>query len=293
MTFNLSFSYCLLQYRHNPWLKERINIGVLLYSKENQFFKLKVRGWEGRVLAAYPDLTRPNFTEDLKQIRRAVEKFASQGIVQDSLFYEDQSPFQSGAKVVTAEQLAEFVAPSMDASYQWTKGGVGLCSDPQQQLEKLFDRFVSAFDGEKKDSGRSNSQVWSDAGKMLAERKLERHMDMEPTIQTGLGAIKWQAGYQNGAYNVINSLSFDLADEGHIGAKAARWGGFAQAVANNPSRRAQTKLLIGRPSIQRLESAFESAADHLRGLIGEENLFYENDAKALVDQISDDIVRHS
>ena len=41
MIRKLPFSYCLLQYEHDPWLKERLNIGVLLMCEEAQFVELK------------------------------------------------------------------------------------------------------------------------------------------------------------------------------------------------------------------------------------------------------------
>ncbi|MDZ7906435.1 MAG: DUF3037 domain-containing protein [Cypionkella sp.] len=47
------FTFSILQYEHNPWLKERLNVGVLLFSAEGQFLKIKKRGSRGRISRAY------------------------------------------------------------------------------------------------------------------------------------------------------------------------------------------------------------------------------------------------
>ena len=86
MTQKFAFSYCLLQYKHNHWLHERLNIGVLLFSEQSRFLKIKTRSWNGRITKAYPDIDKAAFSEDLRQIKRAINSYAEKNLAKPSLF---------------------------------------------------------------------------------------------------------------------------------------------------------------------------------------------------------------
>lgn len=293
MSKKFSFSYCLLQYMHNPWLKERMNIGVLLYSAEASFFKLAVRGWDGRITAAYPDLNKAAFTEDLKQISRAVQRFYRDDIAFPNLLSTSGDQVCQPGQKNEARFLASAIAPDHDSSYTWVDGGVGLCASPEERLSALYQRFVASFDREKPRSPRSDDQVWSEVSKLLAARKLTEQIQSEPRVQTDLGQIKFQAGYQNGSFHAIQSLSFDLTDEDGISAKAGKWGGFAQAVkvAGRPHGTV-AQFIVGKPTRDILIKPYQSAKAFLKKIVGEENVFEELDSEKFVDRIEVDLRHH-
>ncbi|WP_146347130.1 DUF3037 domain-containing protein [Phaeobacter marinintestinus] len=293
MSKKFSFSYCLLQYRHNPWLKERMNIGVLLYSGEASFLKLAVRGWDGRITAAYPDINKAAFTEDLKQISRAVKRFSRENIVHPDLLTR-VNDWKCGPETGNeARFLASRIAPGLDSSYTWAEAGVGLCKGPEERLKQLYQRLVAPYDKEKPHAARSDEQVWSEVSKLINARNLAEEIEVEPRVQTDLGPIKFQAGYKNGNFHAIQSLSFDLADEDRIGAKAGKWSGFAQAVRVAPGhRKVVTQFVIGRPTNENLIPQYRSARTFLRSIVGTENVIEEQDSGEFVDRIEDDLRQH-
>jgi hypothetical protein len=293
MTRKFSFSYCLLQYRHNPWLKERMNVGVLMYAERASFLRLAVRGWDGRITAAYPDINRAAFTEDLKQISRAIQSFSRENLANPNLLSEVGYLKRWSEKANDAQKIAVMIAPGLDTSYTWAEGGVGLCKSPEERLEQLFQRFVSPFDKEKPQVSRSDDQVWSEVNKLIVERQLVDKIEAEPKIQTDLGFIKFQAGYQNGSFHAIQSLSFDLANEDGIVAKAGKWSGFAQAVKAPSSRRKViTQFVIGPPTKHELMPPYRSAQTFLRNIVGSENVIEEQNSGEFVDRIEDDLRHH-
>lgn len=293
MSKKFSFSYCLLQYRHNPWLKERMNIGVLMYARDASFLKLSVRGWDGRITAAYPDINKAAFTEDLKQISRAVNRFSRDQISSPNLLTGPttwEMPSDSGNE---AKHLAMLIASGLDTSYTWADGGVGVCKAPEERLDELFRRFVVPFDREKPHVSRSDEQVWSEISKLIMARKLAEKIEVEPKIHTDLGPIRFQAGYKNGSFHAIQSLSFDLTDEDRIGAKAGKWSGFAQAVkAASGKRDVVTQFVLGRPTNNQLIPSFRSARTFLKSIVGTENVVEERDGGEFVDRIEDDLRHH-
>lgn len=304
MSVKASFSYCLLQYAHNPWLKERLNIGVLMYCEQHRFLRLKTRSWDGRISSAYPNMNRASFTEDLKQIERSVIRYSHGREKQPSLFYSSLSiekdsyslsnanSLEASKLDIDAETIASLVAPASDSSYRWAAGGTGICASPENKLHSLFDRFVYPYEVEKKAPKRSDDQVWSGVTKLLIERNLAERIEASPVVRTDLGSIKFQAGYQNGTFHVIQPLSFDLSDSDHIGAKAAKWAGYAQALSSSRRGQVTAQYLLGAPSSDELRSSFESAARYLRNFVGSENVYEEAQSETFVDKIEDDLRDH-
>ncbi|MDN3712530.1 DUF3037 domain-containing protein [Paracoccus cavernae] len=210
MKRNFKFDYCLLQYEHNPWLKERLNIGVLLYSEAANFLQLETRSWDGRILQSYPNIEKASFTEDLNQIARSIKIFLRTDFKQPSLLPSLKSLPSIDQSEYGALRIAQLLSPDMDTSYRWEAGGVGVCSSPSEKLDQLFHRFVTSYDKPRNDTNRSDSQVWSTFSSKLSERKLDRFIEVDKTVTTDLGPVKFHAGYRNGALHVIQPFPLTL-----------------------------------------------------------------------------------
>lgn len=294
MKRNLKFSFSLLQYVHSSWLKERINIGVLIVGHSGNHVKLKTRGWEGRVLSAYPTLVRSNFTEDLRQIKRSIDRFSKQALTQESLLCVGTLQEKGEDPNGLACALGKSVAPDMDSSYRWVQGGTGLCSSYEEQLQSLFSRYVSAYDRVKSTNHpRSDENVWTTFNRKVSERKLDHFLREDPTIDTSLGRVKFHAGYQNGKMHLIQPLSFDLVEEDSIGSKAAKWGGFAHSIKTAQGRiAAQPNFVLGKPTRPEFRSAFEKAYGFLSEVSGPDSVYLEEQSDELVDQIEEKMMNH-
>ena len=108
------FGFCLLQYEHDPWLHERLNVGVLLFSQGANFLRLKTRGWEGRIFGAYPSLERSNFTEDLKQIERSAARYLKSDFVEPRFSENNSHVDVLELKEQDIVQLANRISPDLD-----------------------------------------------------------------------------------------------------------------------------------------------------------------------------------
>ncbi|MFY0309663.1 DUF3037 domain-containing protein [Leisingera sp. D0M16] len=292
MKRKLKFGYCLLQYEHNPWLKERLNIGILVFGPSANYLKLKTRGWDGRILSSYPGLEKANFTEDLKQIERSVTSFFRKGFREPSLFLEDKLASTLNKEEHDALWIGQMLSPDADSSYRWVAGGVGLCSSLDEKLEQLYLRFVSCYDKPKHDANRTDGQVWSTFSSKLSERNLERFIEPDKTVRTDLGPVKFHAGYQNGSLHVIQPLSFDLSDEDHVSSKAAKWAGYAQSVQSYSKGAVKPHFVLGRPAKQRLEGSFDRARLFLEKMSGLGSVVTEENSEQFVDTIERQMAGH-
>lgn len=291
MKHKFKYGYCLLQYQHNPWLKERLNIGVLVFGQSANYLRLKTRSWDGRILSSYPNLNRANFTEDLKQIQRSVTKYFEGDFKSPTLFVDRGYHNSLERAEHDALLLGRMLSPDMDSSYRWEAGGVGMCSSLEEKHEQLFQRFVSPYDKTRPAQHRTDSQVWSSFSAKLTERKLDRYIEADKTVRTDLGALKFQAAYQNGSLHVIQPLSFDLSDEEHVTAKAAKWGGYAQSVQSR-EKSVHPHYVIGRPNSPQLEEPFHRAEQYLQKILGEYNVVTEEKSGMLVDVIEEQMAGH-
>jgi hypothetical protein len=110
-------------------------------------------------------------------------------------------------------------------------------------------------------------------------------------VNTDLGSIKFHAGYQNGSLHLIQSLSFDLADEDNIGSKAARWAGYLDSIRLSTPK-VQAHLVLGKPCNQSLIPSFNGAFRYLTKAVGEENVVTEDHAFELINTMEHQLSGH-
>ena len=130
------YTFSVLQYRHDAWIGEALNVGVLLSAPEQGFLKMKVRTASPRLTQAYPELGASGF----RLLVRALEaKVASLGHR-----IEQGSQFESK---VTSDSVARKILPENDSSLRWLGQGAGFTSSPADALERLYERYISRWDG--------------------------------------------------------------------------------------------------------------------------------------------------
>lgn len=288
----IPFSYSILQYEHNPWLKERLNIGVLLFSPTENFLRIKSRGWHGRILAAYSNVDKRSFTEDLRRIETAVSRFAKAEVSHRNLFSEPLLADISLAGANSASRAAKLIAPDLDSSYRWADGGVGLCDSLEEKLEQLFERFVTIYDEEKAIPARSDDQVWSSFSAQLEQNSLLRHITPNPKIATAAGPIICQAKYVNGSLNVIQSLSFDLKEESGLTGKALNWGGRADAIRKSNGSDTRVHFVLGKPKLRSLDESFRRTFNYLTEQDGAGIVVTDDAALPLLQKIEEQMAGH-
>ena len=121
-----SFEYAVIRVVPRVEREEFLNAGVILFSLESRFLKAIVQLDEKRLHALAPDA-------DLGELRdhlRAFEK-VSEGA-------EDGGPI---ARLSQRERFRWLVAPRSTV-IQVSPVHAGLCENPEQTLEQLFERLV-------------------------------------------------------------------------------------------------------------------------------------------------------
>jgi DUF3037 family protein len=121
------FQYAILRVVPRLERGEQINAGVVLFARRSQFLTALVRLDEARLRALAPDVDPAPLARQLDAIARVAAGDSDAGPV---------------AALPQSERFAWIVAPSSTA-IQPSAVHVGLCGDPRETLERLFEELVA------------------------------------------------------------------------------------------------------------------------------------------------------
>ena len=265
------YSYAVLQYRHDVWVGEVLNIGVLLYSETARFLKLKSRTGQGRIANAYPDLDYSALRDAVKALERRFDKIAASS----GLFLPSGGAIEIGRKVLIPD----------DSSLFWGIGGSGIALNPEEALAKLFTRFVGQYDKAAGRDTRSDEMVFEAVRRKLELAEL--YQRVQPyVVRSKFATIPFEHAIQNGIWHVIQPLSFDSADEDRMLDKAAKWAGRLQSISDCEGK-VRPYFVTGKPSIQSLMPQYRKMVEFLRASPMQPVVVDEEQADDLVSEVTE------
>ncbi|WP_283179038.1 DUF3037 domain-containing protein [Gemmobacter sp. 24YEA27] len=236
-----AYSYAVLQYRHDVWVGEALNAGVLLFSESARFLKLKTRTGQGRLAQAYPDLDHGAFRDAVKAMGRRFDRIASTS----GLFMPSGGALEVGKTVLRPD----------DSSLSWGMTGSGVAVDPEEALEKLYGRFVGRYDKAAGREPRTDEMVFETVRRKLELAELYQRVQPK-LVKSKFGSIQFKHTIENGVLHVIQPVSFDSADADNMLDKAAKWAGRLQSIAELEGQ-VRPYFVTGRPSDRALMGQYD------------------------------------
>lgn len=243
-----AYSYAVLQYRHDVWVGEALNAGVLLFSESARFLKLKARTGQGRLASAYPDLDHDSLRDAVRALERRFDKIAAGS----GLFLPSGGAVDIGRKVLIPD----------DSSLSWGVTGSGVAVDPDEALEKVYARFVGRYDKSAGRDVRTDEMVFETVRRKLEIAELFQRVQPH-VVRSRFAAISFDHAIENGAWHVIQPLSFDSADEERMLDKAAKWAGRLQSISECEGV-VRPYFVTGKPSIHSLMPQYHKMVEFLR-----------------------------
>lgn len=265
-----AYSYAILQYRHDVWVGEALNVGVLLFSEEARFLKLKARSGRGRISLAYPDLNYGALRVAVKALERRFESIASR-----SGFL-----FPSG----DALGIGRWVLTPDDSSLSWGMTGAGLTDDPMESLEKVYARFVGRYDQESGRDVRTDDMVFEAVRRKLEIAELNHRLQAH-VVRSKFASVTFDHAIENGAWHVIQPLSFDSANEQRMLDKAAKWVGILQSISKVEDR-VRPYFVTGAPQNNELMPQYRRMVEFLKESPMSPIVLDEARAGELVDKVA-------
>lgn len=266
------YTFSVLQYRHDAWIGEALNVGVLLAAPEMGFVRLKVRTASPRITQAYPQLGANGF----RLLVRALEaKVASIGqLIEQGSFFENS---------LTSDSVARRVLPDDDSALRWRDPGAGVTSSPEEELERLFGRYVSRWDAGIGRDVRSDDDVYSVFQKKLRAARFNFALE-EKTIKTPrFGEVRFKHAYQNGRLHVVQPISLDMANADTLFGKASKLVGTLTRLKQNPE--VCPYVIAGAPRNKDLNAEYLAALELLREADVAKSIVDENESQVVADAL--------
>jgi hypothetical protein len=123
-----AFSYAVLRLVPRVERGEQINVGVLVFCRPKQFLGVRTGLDESRARALWPDLDLDGVRDHLQAIERVARGEPDAGPV---------------AQLDTTARFHWLTAPS-STIVQPSEVHAGICSDPQRELDQLYEGLVAA-----------------------------------------------------------------------------------------------------------------------------------------------------
>jgi hypothetical protein len=246
------FSFVILQYRHDVWSGESLNVGVLLSCPETGFLELRGRDRaDKRLTAVYPGLDRAGVGNQLRSMAIAITRMRQRF---SAPLFSDRVP--------SAREAGEMLFPNSDAAFGWGRHGSGITPDPNVELDRLVHRYVTQFDDEQAAPARSDEDVFRPVKSLLLESGVADQY-IGAKVHSDVYEVEFPYAYQNGVLHVVKPLSFDQTAAEGVLDKASNWSGKLVNLSN-ATRPFKPYLLLGHPTRPELRDAFSKAVEMLR-----------------------------
>jgi len=276
-----TYTYTILRYIHDTTTGEFVNVGVALYAPEFRLVRAQCQHKYSRIKSMFPGAHGQEIRAVLRHIENGFKKVASR--------LETQLP-QEG--INTALDAALKVLPKDDSALQWTPAKQGRCVGIEDELERLYTRYVSKYDPSSSDSHRIDEDVWRDFRKDLKERNLLKLFDQSKIVRTEDSEIKFEHAWKNGKWHCIQPLSFDLSSSDTIKNKAYRYLGEMTSIQRKAND-LKVYVVAAEPGETSLETSFEQAIR----LIGKSpidiSVYTESEKNELLDQLNEKVQHHN
>ncbi|WHU03828.1 DUF3037 domain-containing protein [Sphingomonas sp. NIBR02145] len=276
------YSYSVLRYVHDIVTGEFVNVGIVFFAPGQGVdapivrseFKERIK----RIRPLFYDLDRAAFASAISAVRRASKVVAKQ--------VEADLLFSSG----DARAIALRMLPHDGSSLQWSEIGTGIAKDIDKEFNRIADRMLSIYD-RRTENRKTDEDVWRPVRQALVDRKVPIEFESK-VIRGSVDTIEFTHSWKNGRIHAYEPLSFDLVDAENIKNKARRWMGHLSSVNIGASDEFKAYFIAGRPSDERLMTAYHAALEILRAAPSAPEVYEEGDVEKLVNSIEDEFKAH-
>ncbi|TDW52660.1 hypothetical protein EV144_1011351 [Flavobacterium sp. 270] len=261
---NNLYTYCLLKYKHSPFLEESLNIGVLIYFYNSRRFVFKYSKTLNRIKSIYENVPEKTVKEYTKQIDITLKRFKD---TYDNLFPLNDSSlkhFLSSTILPKDDSVLQFCNFRTDSLRGFTEEFI-----ESILIDKLFVEDIKQYHYQPQEP-KILSRLYNNLKKLgFDEYKHNNDRFREDYILTNEAGteFKFDIAWQNGTLNLIKPISFDLKESRSIADKAHKnFGQFYDLQQEAINNKLRYDLIVGEPNDSRLYKEFEHAISLLDNL---------------------------
>lgn len=277
------YKYCILKYKHSPFLDESINIGLLVFYGNIGKFSFTYSKNLSRVKYIYNNVPEKTIKEYLKQIDKKIKNFSPNNDVFHKLEIDDFSSF-----------ISKYLLPFDGTVLQFSNFKTEYQHDFKNEfieeilLNKYFIDDIKLQFNQPKEPELLQQFYKNLKGldfNLINKDKTKFFIDYTITNETG-NEFKFDYAWQNGSLNLVKPISFDLKESKSIAEKAYKnLGQFIDLENEAKKNNLCYDLILGRPKSKGLFKDYDHAISLLEKInysrIIEENEINNYSLKAI------------
>lgn len=286
---NNTYTYCILKYRHSPFLDESINIGVLIYFQSTQRFVFKYSKTLNRIKNIYSNVPEKTIKEYLRQIDKYLNDY--QRPLEENLFPLNDLTLKSF--------LAQNVLPSDGTVLQFSHFKTEYLRDfTEDFIQKVILDQVFIDDIKSTQAVQQEPKIISHLFKELRKQGFEElanknRVQKDFSIQTNTGNFNFDFAWKNGVWNLVKPVGFDLKTGDGIVQKARNNLGEFTDLESEVKSQYKCALIVGKPSDRTLYQNYTKALNILHKLPDTISIVEEKDIKNYSHHILEEISKPS
>jgi hypothetical protein len=260
-----AYHFSVLRFCFDPLTEEFVNVGIVLYAKEQNFLRARVTPNYGRASRFFLRIDGTRF--------RQFARFVADGIMDIGEQLETGLRFE---KPSSLESILARVLPPDDSSFSFGRVGGGVSSDLTATLDVLFGRYVDVYARPQEEGRRDEEDVWRTFREEFDRRSISGVL-IPKKICSKDYEYDFQHAWKNGVWNLYEPVSFDLLDASSMLEKANKWVGraFALETSQEPFK---LNILLGAPQDSKLKDAYVRAENLLNRMPIKHEFVRENEA---------------
>lgn len=252
------YKYCILKYKHNVFLEESINIGILVFFSNTKKFSFTYSKNLSRIKYIYDNVPEKTIKEYLKRIELQIKKFSN---IENDIFHS-----------LEVNDLRNFISKNLlaidSSSLQFSECKHNLQYDFHNEFieEILIKKFliedIKHFSNQPKEP-KLLQKYFSNLKGLDFERinRNEKKFYIDYQLKNETGSVfTFDYAWQNGSLNLVKPISFDLKEAKSIAEKAYRnLGQFIDLEENAEKKNLRFDLILGKPSSKSLFKEYDHA----------------------------------
>jgi hypothetical protein len=254
---NNFYKYSILKYKHNAFLDESINIGLLIYFENYSKFSFKFSKNLSRIKSIYENVPEKTIKEYLKRIEIQIKKFNLENDIFQSSEVKDLSTFISKNFLANDSSSLRFTNPIKNSQNDFDNKFIEdtltdkflihdiIQTNSQPKEPKLLQKYFSSL------KGLDFNEINKFNKKFYFNYELEN--------ETG-NVFNFDYAWQNGTLNLVKPISFDLKESKSIADKAYKnLGQFIDLENNAKNKNLRFDFILGKPSSKFLFKEYDHA----------------------------------
>jgi hypothetical protein len=275
------FKYSVLQYKHSQLLKEAVNVALLIYFPAEKQIEF-VLGNVNRIKALYPEFSASFFQKFIKIIESRVEILQSKSLDEISDFddFIHRNILADDATVLQFTKTAN--ATISNLSFENIVEDYANLFLPDRNVDKIL-------------PPKRNEQYLVNKIKksLFANKEVQSQIQLNNSFEYNGLQFKFDLGWQNGSFNLIKTLSFDLLDESSIQNKAVTQFGNLTLLKNKAeSENLRFDIIVSKPLAPRLHKAYDNALDVLDQIKVPKKVIEEKQILAYTEEATNYLLNH-